>query len=124
MSDDRSPGCPGDLDATAAAIWRKVKALIVTRGDWAANADAYALILGNLARAEQRARKARDDFKGSLTSAGSQGNTVAHPSIKTARDAEHDVMECLRDLRLTPRELAKGAQEAPKPTGPSKFGLG
>lgn len=40
MPSPPGPGCPGDLDASAAAIWRKVRAILVKRGDWDDNADA------------------------------------------------------------------------------------
>lgn len=128
MPSPPGPGCPGDLDSTAASVWRKVRALIKTRGDWDANADAYGLILSSMARYEMRARKAREglkdeDGKPTLTTVGSTGNLVAHPNVKTAMDAEKAMLECLRALRLTPQEVAKGG-DAPKPSaGNSKFGL-
>lgn len=122
------PGCPGDLDTDAAAVWRKVRALIVKRGDWTDSADAYGLIVSQLARYEMRGRKAREGLKGedghpTLTAVGSTGNLVAHPNVKTAMDAEKAMLECLRELRLTPREIAKGGDAAPAPTGGGKFDL-
>lgn len=128
MPSPPGPGCPGDLDADAAAIWRKVRALIITRGDWAASADAYGLIVSQLARYEMRGRRAREGLKDgdgapTLTAVGSTGNLVAHPNVKTAMDAEKAMLECLRELRLTPRELAKGGDAAPTATDGGKFDL-
>lgn len=121
MPDEREPGCPGDLDATGKDLWRKVRTHIQTRGDWQA---VYAHLVSLLARADMRARKAREDVQksGSLTVAGSKDQIVPHPSIKTAREAERDVLEYMRALRLTPQEIAKGQQEPAKPPTGGKFG--
>jgi len=121
MADE--PGCPGDLDATGKDLWRKVKKHIQDRGDWK---PVYAHLLSLLARADLRARKARADLvdeqgRQCLTTLGSQGQLVQHPSVKTAREAERDVLEYMRALRLTPQEVAKAGGEAPKPPV-GKFG--
>lgn len=128
MPSPAGPGCPADLDSTAGAIWRKVRALIIKRGDWDESADAYALIVSSLARYEMRGRKARDGMTEGgvlkLTTLGSQDQLVPHPNVKTAMDAEKAMLECLRALRLTPQELAKGGEQKPKPPeGGGKFCL-
>jgi phage terminase small subunit len=123
MSDDRSPGCPGDLDTDAKAVWRKTKAYMKERGDWN---DIYAHTLSLMARAEMRGRLARKTLvdpqgRSIFTTTGSQGQDVPHPNIKTAREAERDLLEYLRALRLTPQELAKAGGEVAKPPT-TKFG--
>jgi len=122
--DERAPGCPADLDTTSKAHWRKIKAHIEKRGDWV---PVYAHILELLVRAMERGRLARKDLvdeKGRpcFTAIGSQGQVVQHPSVKTAREAERDVLEYLRALRLTPQELAKAGGDVGKPPTSGKFG--
>lgn len=123
MTEKEGPGCPSDLDTIAKAHWRRIKGHLERRGDWTAPCG-YLLEL--LCRAEQRARDARkamvdEDGKQSLTAAGYKGQAVQHPNLKTARDAELDVLKYLTALRLTPQELARGGGEAPKPTKGGKF---
>lgn len=118
------PGCPADLDTISKAHWRKVRAYLVKRGDWH---DVYGHTLELLIRAMERARLARATLvdeagRSCFTTAGYKGQDVQHPNLKTAREAERDVLEYLRALRLTPQEVAKAGGELAKPSGPGKFG--
>jgi P27 family predicted phage terminase small subunit len=90
---------PDDLDDDAQRLWVSTIAQLIRQGSWQPSdlptCERYV-------RAVALARAARDAMAGSLTAEGSPGQPVAHPSLKTLRDAELDAHRFAGDLLLTP----------------------
>lgn len=110
---------PTDLDARSRRLWRTTRTELIEQGTWR---DSDAETLGRYVRACERARLAREAMAGELTAKGSKGQDVAHPNLKTARDAERDAHDYATALLLTPESRHRHGVTVPR-SGPSKFGL-
>ena len=64
--------------------------------------DSDAGALERYVRAVERSRQAREARKGELVTEGSQGQAVAHPNVKTEREADRDAHDYARELLLSP----------------------
>lgn len=126
-------GCPGDLDSTGKARWRLVRDDF---GDawsdvYAATLERYVRFLGAADEALEELHWVRPDriaegaglkpyrtTKLQLTTTGSQGQTVQHPTWKTYLEALRGAASEAEALSLTPRARAKaGEQKAAVPAG-------
>jgi P27 family predicted phage terminase small subunit len=98
---ERGLAPPADLDGPARRLWYGLQRHLREQGTWQPS-DLGAL--ERYVRAVLRADRARAELEqaGSLTTAGSQGQPVAHPALRIAREAERDAAEYARDLLLTP----------------------
>jgi P27 family predicted phage terminase small subunit len=119
VSRERVPP-PSDLDATGKRLWRKTRTALIEQGTWRDSDDET---LARYVRACERARLAREAMAGELIAKGSKGQDVAHPNLKTARDAERDAHDYATALLLTPESRRRHDVLVPY-SGPSKFGLG
>jgi P27 family predicted phage terminase small subunit len=98
---------PADLDKESKDLWALTKRQLQAQGTWK---ESDAAVLERYVRALERARIARADLvvpsgKSTaikLTTTGSTGQLVQHPSVKTAREAELDAQKYADSLLLTP----------------------
>lgn len=115
---------PASLSKPSKALWRLTIEQLTAQGTWA---DSDLPLLERYVRSMEVARALRDgiarraldhpDF--AYTSIGSQGQLVAHPDLKSAREAERDANGYAQDLLLTSRSRR---QHNIKPkTGPSRL---
>jgi P27 family predicted phage terminase small subunit len=114
---------PADLDAQAKRLWRATRKALQDQNTWR---DSDGQALERYVRVCERARLAREgiprDESGRLilTAPGSKGQTVQHPNVKTAREAERDAHEYARALLLTPESRRRS--DVPDPITSGKFG--
>lgn len=112
---ERNPP-PAGLDTAARKLWRRTRNWLMEQSLWD---DIDAGALERYVRAVEHAATARKDLidkrgKLHLTTRGSQGQLVQHPSVKTAREAERDAHEYAKELCLTP--LARKRHEVGQDT--------
>jgi P27 family predicted phage terminase small subunit len=121
MSRERVPP-PGDLDAQSKRLWRKTRKALQAQHTWRDSDDE---LLARYVRACERARLAREAMAGELTATGSKGQNVAHPNLKTARDAERDAHDYATALLLTPESRRRHDVQVPVVGGKfgTRFGL-
>lgn len=110
---------PSDLDSQSRELWRRTIAQLTAQGTWA-DSDAPCLEryvrsieLGRIARARIAAR-VEVEGDAAYTTRGSQGQLVAHPDLKTAREAERDANDYATDLLLTPRTRSQHSIKPPR----------
>lgn len=114
--------CPADLDRQSKAVWKKTRAILRKDSRWRPE---YSLLLERYVRAIEVARLARTriaeravtDPTTAYTTRGSQGQLVAHPDLKVAKEAERDANEYARELVLTPAARSKMGEPEQPPTG-------
>jgi P27 family predicted phage terminase small subunit len=96
-----APQPPADFDDATKKTWRSSLKALRDQGTWQ---DSDRDALERYCRAVGRARGARTILASEgLIAEGSQGQPVAHPALRIAREAERDAAEYARDLLLTPR---------------------
>lgn len=123
----RLPNVPGDLDATAQALYRNLRKAMQERPDGPTQwQDPDHHLLSQACRYEMRARRAREGFSAldsdALTTVGDRRQLTVHPVVKIAEQAERAFVDCLKELGFTPRARAQLGLEKAK-AGVSKFGL-
>ena len=112
-------GCPGDLDATGKARWRRAHAFIEEQWGWE---DVYASTLERYVRAWAYLDQARALLAAEgLTVPGSKGQPAQHPALKTYVEAARLMESAAFALGLTPAARTKLGEPKP-PAGPGKFG--
>lgn len=112
---DTQLGPPDGLDGRSKALWWRTLGELQAQGTWQ---DSDRELLDRYIRALQRARLAREYAAAAdFVTEGSQGQLVAHPAVKTAREAERDAHDYANDLILTP--AARRRHDVKAPTGPS-----
>ncbi len=108
MAPDPEPS--RELDATGRALFFQIRNWMKKLTGWD---ESYRLVTNQACIFEQRARAARatiprdSDGRLMLTITGAKGNDVAHPNVSVAERSEREYLNCLRELGLTPRALAK-----------------
>lgn len=110
-------GMPDDLDARGKRIWRDVEEYLRAKSLWE---PVHCELLERYIRALQRAVEARaiEKVDGSTTK-GSQDQLVVHPTVKIARDNEHDALDLAKELLITPAAQRRHEGEGePPPDGP------
>lgn len=106
---------PEDFDEQAKAIWKHARNHLIDQGTWAAT---DAPLLESYVRSLTLARTARTEAGKRPFVEGSRGQTVAHPGVKMAADADRDAERYARALLLTPEarsrhQLTGGDNEEP-----------
>jgi P27 family predicted phage terminase small subunit len=97
---DRVANAPHDFTEPMRVIWRKTIRQLHEQGTWQ---DSDVGCLERYVRAVFRAQAARTIVASEgMTAEGSNGQPVAHPALRIAREAERDAAEYARDLLLTP----------------------
>ncbi len=97
---------PASLDDSSRALWKRTIEQATEQGTWAMvdlpllERYVRAVEVARHARARITARAKVDPDRGYFT-LGSQGQLVAHPDVKMAREAERDASDYADDLLLT-----------------------
>jgi phage terminase small subunit len=102
---------PGDLDTETKREWRRVRDILVARGDLTADDDAALLALERLVHARMLLRACRVERADKVKAKGSMGQDVAHPLIAIEVKAEADIAAAMNDLLITPRSRKSDARD-------------
>jgi P27 family predicted phage terminase small subunit len=103
-------GMPSEFVGRERRIWEDVEHYLRTKGLWN---KVYSELLERYIRALTRAREAREtEEQEGTTAEGSTGQTVVHPVVKIARDAEHDALDLAKELLITPAAQLRHEKEA------------
>jgi P27 family predicted phage terminase small subunit len=113
-------GMPSDFTGKERRIWEDIESHLAAKGLWE---KVYSEMLERYIRALTRAAEARGiEREEGSTSEGSTGQTVVHPTVKIARDAEHDALDLAKELLITPAAQLRHEKEA-DPTGDGLDGV-
>lgn len=111
---------PADLDKEARELWRTARDQ-VRKDNGGSFPRSLVPALERYVRHVTLSRLSRVERAGRLTTIGSTGNLVAHPGIKTERDADTDAHRYAEALLLTPAARQKAGMKQPREKG--KLGL-
>lgn len=92
--------CPADITGQGERIWAEVKSFLESQKLWD---PVFSEVLANYVRSILAAATARAELEETgTTTTGSQGQKVAHPTVKLRRDAELDALKYAQALLITP----------------------